>query len=166
MMKNYYRLVTEVDATCGRVLEELKQRGELDRTLVIFTGDNGYSMPNTVWPTNGIRTRKAFGVPLIVRDPRLAKAKQGAPMTSSCSTWIWPCHSFRRRDCRAAADAGDGFCAALPGRPAARVATEFFEEHATIRNTNFIPASESLVRKDWKYFHWPDFKREQLLISG
>ena len=40
--------------------------------------------------------------------------------------------------------------------------TEFFEEHATYQSTNFIPASESLVRKDWKYFYWPDFKREQL----
>ena len=47
-----------------------------------------------------------------------------------------------------------------PGKPAWR--TEFFYEHATIKNTNFIPSSEALVRKDWKYFYWPDFKTEQL----
>ena len=40
--------------------------------------------------------------------------------------------------------------------------TEFFYEHATIQNINFIPSSEALVRKDWKYLLWPDFKREQL----
>ena len=28
--------------------------------------------------------------------------------------------------------------------------------------TDFIPASEALVRKDWKYFYWPEFDREQL----
>ena len=39
---------------------------------------------------------------------------------------------------------------------------EFFYEHATIRNIDFIPSSEALVRKDWKYFYWPDFQREQL----
>ena len=39
---------------------------------------------------------------------------------------------------------------------------EYFYEHATLRNTSFIPASEALVRKGWKYFYWPDFKREQL----
>ena len=33
---------------------------------------------------------------------------------------------------------------------------------AIIKNVNFIPASEALVRKDWKYFFWPDFAREQL----
>lgn len=32
----------------------------------------------------------------------------------------------------------------------------------TIRNIKFIPSSEALVRKDWKYFYWPDFQREQL----
>jgi arylsulfatase len=27
---------------------------------------------------------------------------------------------------------------------------------------SFIPASEALVRKDYKYFYWPDFNYEQL----
>ena len=39
---------------------------------------------------------------------------------------------------------------------------EFFYEHATLRNANFIPASEALVRKDWKYFYWPEQDVEQL----
>jgi len=42
MMKNYYRLASEVDHTCGRVLEELEKQGVPDNTLVIFTTDNGY----------------------------------------------------------------------------------------------------------------------------
>ncbi len=36
--------------------------------------------------------------------------------------------------------------------------TEFFYEHAVIKRVDFIPASEALVRKDWKYFYWPDFE--------
>lgn len=40
--------------------------------------------------------------------------------------------------------------------------TEFFYEHATIRNVNFIPSSQALVRKDLKYFLWPDFNHEEL----
>jgi len=39
---------------------------------------------------------------------------------------------------------------------------EFFYEHPTIRDITFIPSSEALVRKDWKYFFWPDFKTSQL----
>src|SRR5690606_17220669 len=41
-MKAYYRLATEVDSACGRVMQELKERGLLENTLVIFTTDNGY----------------------------------------------------------------------------------------------------------------------------
>ena len=39
---------------------------------------------------------------------------------------------------------------------------EFFYEHAMLNNKFFIPASEALVRKDWKYFFWPDHNVEQL----
>ena len=41
-MKAYYRLVTEVDATVGRIVKELEDQGILDETLILFTGDNGY----------------------------------------------------------------------------------------------------------------------------
>ena len=40
--------------------------------------------------------------------------------------------------------------------------SEFFYEHAIIQKKEFIPASEALVRKDWKFMHWPDFGRDQL----
>jgi arylsulfatase A-like enzyme len=39
---------------------------------------------------------------------------------------------------------------------------EFFYEHAIIKNKDFIPASEALVRKDMKYIFWPDFNTEEL----
>ena len=39
---------------------------------------------------------------------------------------------------------------------------DFFYEHPMLGSTSFIPASEALVQKDWKYFYWPEFDREQL----
>jgi len=39
--QNMYRMATEVDQTCGRILNKLKEQGVLDNTLVIFTTDNG-----------------------------------------------------------------------------------------------------------------------------
>ena len=40
--------------------------------------------------------------------------------------------------------------------------TEFLYEHPTIQNKDFIPRSEALVTKKWKYMFWPEFEREQL----
>lgn len=41
MLKNYYRLITEVDAACKSIWKELESQGILDETMVIFTTDNG-----------------------------------------------------------------------------------------------------------------------------
>jgi arylsulfatase A-like enzyme len=41
MMKNYYRMATEVDTASGQIIEELKKQGVLDNTVIIFTTDNG-----------------------------------------------------------------------------------------------------------------------------
>ena len=39
---------------------------------------------------------------------------------------------------------------------------EFFYEHPIIGQKTYIPASEALVRKDYKYMYWPDYGFEQL----
>jgi hypothetical protein len=40
-IKNLYRLASEVDAVVGAVVEELKAQGVYDKTLLVFTTDNG-----------------------------------------------------------------------------------------------------------------------------
>ena len=163
MMKNYYRLATEVDTTCGRVLDELKKQGLLDNTLIIFTGDNGYFHGEHGLADKWYPFEESIRVPLIVRDPRMAAEKRGttnddftlnvdlAPTILAATGTAAP----KRMQGR---DLAPLYLAAE--KPAWR--TEFFYEHAIIRNKDFIPASEALVRKDWKYFYWPDFDTEQL----
>jgi arylsulfatase len=163
MMKNYYRLATEVDTTCGRVLAELKAQGLLDSTLVIFTTDNGYYHGEHGLADKWYPHEESIRVPLIVRDPRLAKSRHGqtnddfvlnvdlAPTILAAAGLAAPRQMQGR-------DFAPLYLAA--NQPEWR--SEFFYEHAMLKNTNFIPASQALVRKDWKYFYWPDFQREQL----
>ncbi len=163
MMKNYYRLATEVDTTCGRVLEELKKQGLLENTLIIFTGDNGYFHGEHGLADKWYPHEESIRVPLIVRDPRMGQSANGktnddftlnvdlAPTILAAAGVKAPANMQGR-------DISPLYLAAA--NPAWR--TEFFYEHATIKDTSFIPSSEALVRKDWKYFYWPDFKLEQL----
>ena len=163
MMKNYYRLATEVDTTCGRVLAELKKQGLLDKTLVIFTSDNGYFHAEHGLADKWYPHEESIRVPLVVRDPRMDKARRGQTNDDfTLNVDLAP---------TILAAAGIKAPATMQGRdltPLYLAATkaawrnEYFYEHATIKNTNFIPSSEALVRKDWKYFYWPDFKTEQL----
>jgi arylsulfatase A-like enzyme len=163
MMKNYYRLITEIDATAGRVLAELEKQGVLDNTLVIFTTDNGYFHGEHGLADKWYPHQESIRVPLIIRDPRLARDK----------------HGTTRDDFTLNVDLGPTILTALgipvpavmqgrdiaplylaEDKPAWR--NEFFYEHPTLNNPDFIPASEALVRKDWKYFYWPEHKVEQL----
>ena len=163
MMKNYYRLVTEVDATCGRVLAELKAQGELDHTLVIFTGDNGYFHAEHGLADKWYPNEECIRVPLIVRDPRMNQSKKGGTNDEFVlNVDLAPAILAAAGISAPPRMQGKDFTPLYLANHPPRWRTEFFEEHATIKNTNFIPSSESLVRKDWKYFYWPDFKREQL----
>jgi len=162
-MKNYYRLATEVDAVCGRVLAELKAQGVLDRTLVIFTTDNGYFHAEHGLADKWYPHEESIRVPLIVRDPRMPAAKRGttndeftlnvdlAPTILAATGQTAPARMQGR-------DLAPLYLAAT--KPAWR--TEFFYEHGIVRSKEFIPASEALVRRDWKYMFWPDYNVEQL----
>ena len=162
-MKAYYRLATEVDVACGRVLAELKQQGVLDQTLVIFTTDNGYFHGEHGLADKWYPYQESIRVPLIVRDPRLPDHKRGetnddfvlnvdlAP-TILAAAGVAPLSTMQGRDFAPLYLAGE--------KPQWR--DEFFYEHATIRNIDFIPSSQALVRKSVKYIYWPDFQHEEL----
>jgi arylsulfatase len=163
MMKNYYRLITEVDATCGVVLEELKKQGVLDNTLVIFTGDNGYYHAEHGLADKWYPHQESIRVPMIVYDPRMANSKHGTTNDDFVlNVDIAPTILAAAGIAEPARMQGKDFAPIYLAAKPPQWRTEYFEEHATLKNTNYIPSSESLVRKDWKYFYWPDFKREQL----
>ena len=163
MMKNYYRLATEVDATCGRVLAELKKQQLLENTLVIFAGDNGYFHGEHGLADKWYPHEESIRVPLIILDPRMNKTKKGGiddayALNVDLAPTILGAAEMEKPSTMQGKDLSPLY---LDGsRPAWR--TEFFYEHAIVKNKTFIPSSEALVRKDWKYFFWPDFQTEQL----
>jgi arylsulfatase A-like enzyme len=163
MMKNYYRLASEVDTTCGRVLAELKAQGVLDRTLVIFTGDNGNFHAEHGLADKWYPYEESIRVPLIVRDPRMAPARHGQTrdefaLNVDLAPTMLAAAGIAAPPRMQGSDLAPLYLAA--DKPAWR--SEFFYEHPTINNIHFIPSSEALVRKDYKYFLWPDFTTEQL----
>ena len=163
MMKNYYRLATEADAVCGRVIEELRRQGVLDRTLVIFTTDNGYYHGEHQLADKWYPHEESIRVPLIVWDPRMPAAKKGSvddAMTLNVD--LAPTILAAASVAAPATMQGRDLSALYRGERPRDWRTEFFYEHAIIRSKDFIPASQALVRKDMKYLYWPDFSHEEL----
>ncbi len=163
MMKNYYRLATEVDSACQRVLDELKTQGLLEDTLVIFTGDNGYYHAEHGLADKWYPHEESIRVPLIIRDPRMAAARRGQTSDAfALNVDLAPTILAATGIAAPARMQGQDLAPLYLAQENPAWRTEFFYEHATIKNINFIPSSQALVRHDWKYFYWPDFKREQL----
>ena len=162
-MKNYYRLATEVDSVCGRVIEELKTQGLYDSTLVIFTTDNGYFHGEHGLADKWYPYQESIRVPLIVHDPRMPSAKAGVTNDAlTLNVDLAPTILAATGVAIPSGMQGQDFSRLYLQDGAASWRTDFFYEHATIRDVNFIPSSEALVNKGWKYIYWPDFKVEQL----
>ena len=163
MMKNYYRLASEVDDACGEVIAELKKQGVYENTLIIFTGDNGYYHGEHGLADKWYPHEESIRVPLIVRDPRMTEGMRGETdgrfaLNIDLAPTILAVAGIEAPERMQGRDLG----ALYSGVEVNDWRTEFFYEHAVHRNKDFIPASEALVRKGWKYFYWPDFEREQL----
>ncbi len=163
MMKNYYRLATEVDAVCGRLLEQLEQQGVLDQTLIIFTTDNGYYHAEHGLADKWYPHQESIRVPLIVRDPRMPAEHSGQTSEAfTLSIDLAPTILAA-----AGVDApprmqGQDISALYTQKQPPEWRQDFFYEHPTLRNASFIPASEALVEKNWKYFYWPEHDYQQL----
>jgi len=69
----YYAEISYLDEQIGRILDALDATGQADRTVVIFTSDNGLAIGS-----HGLRGKQnmyehSIGVPLVIRGPRMAR---------------------------------------------------------------------------------------------
>ena len=69
--KRYAETLMGVDESIGRVLDALKARGELDSTLVIYMGDNGFAFGEHGLIDKRTAYEESMKVPLLARCPEL-----------------------------------------------------------------------------------------------
>ena len=167
MMKNYYRMATEVDATCGVILDKLEEQGVLDNTLVIFTTDNGFYHGEHGLADKWYPHQESIRVPLIIKDPRMpadqiGKTNDKFTLSVDLAPTILGAVRIDQPEQMQGRDIADLYLPQSPVQTFYYWRTEFFYEHPTHRNKDFIPASEALVRKDFKYMYWPEHDVEQL----
>ncbi|MFN9460326.1 MAG: sulfatase/phosphatase domain-containing protein, partial [Acidobacteriota bacterium] len=79
-IEEYYRQYAEtlcaVDDSVGRVLALLERRGELDSTLVIYMGDNGFAFGEHGLIDKRTAYAESMRVPLLARCPELFRGGQ------------------------------------------------------------------------------------------
>lgn len=75
-VKAYLATLLSVDDSVGRIYEALRQTGQLDRTVIVFTSDNGFALGEHGRVDKRTMYEESLRVPLLVRYPPLVpKAK-------------------------------------------------------------------------------------------
>jgi len=64
-IRDYYCEVETFDEECGKIVQALERTGELDNTLIMMTGDNGWQMPRGLANCYDLGVR----IPLAIRYP-------------------------------------------------------------------------------------------------
>lgn len=69
MRTAYYGLISEVDEHLGKVFAYLKQTGQYDNTLIVFTCDHGEQLGDHYLLGKIGYFDESFRIPLVIRDP-------------------------------------------------------------------------------------------------
>ena len=75
-LKKFLRCVKGIDDNLGRLFKHLEDRGELDNTLIIYTGDQGFMLGEHDYQDKRWMYEESQRVPLLIRYPQAIKAGQ------------------------------------------------------------------------------------------
>jgi N-acetylglucosamine-6-sulfatase len=74
--KQYAETLLGVDDSVGRIMDVLRKRGELDSTLLVYMGDNGFAFGEHGLIDKRTAYEESIRVPMLARCPELAKGGQ------------------------------------------------------------------------------------------
>lgn len=76
----YFALITEMDRNIGRILKTLEDIGQLERTMIVFAGDNGLAMGAHGLMGKQSMYEHSLRVPLILAGPGLRARTESRPV--------------------------------------------------------------------------------------
>jgi arylsulfatase len=71
--QNYAAMLENIDRNIGLILEEVKNRGELDNTIIIYSSDHGEMLGDFECYGKTRPYRASVKIPLIIRGPNIKK---------------------------------------------------------------------------------------------
>jgi arylsulfatase A-like enzyme len=153
-VRDYHRLVTGIDREVGRLLAELRRRGLTDKTVVVFSSDNGFFFGERGMAGKWLMYEPSIRVPLIVSDPLAPAGTRGREVAAmSLNIDIAPTLLDYAGLPAPPSMQGRSLRPLVRGeKPDWR--NDWFYEHHTL--PKIIPPSEGVRTERWKYLRWVD----------
>lgn len=159
-VKNYYRLITGVDAVVGNMVKQLDQMGLSKNTIIIFMGDNGFFLGEHGMEGKWYGYEESIRVPLVIYDPRQPANARGKKIKKialnvDIAPTILSMAGVAVPDRMQGLNLMDVVNGKIPDR------TNFFYEHRYQKSPK-IPQEEGVVSTDFKYMLFIEHGYEEL----
>ena len=172
-IKNLYRMATEVDHAVGRIIDELKRQDVYNKTMLIFTTDNGNMHGEHGLAEKWYPFEESIRVPLIIVDPRMHTSQHGTrndefTLNIDLAPTIMGAAKIQPSDFMQGRDIANLYLNEKGDDVKWR--QDWFYEYnrgdpitaADHKGKFWIDASFALVTKEWKYIFWPNHEYEQI----
>ncbi len=154
-VRNYYRLISEVDREVGKLRLTLRELGLEENTVIVFSSDNGFYRGEHGLAGKWLMHEESIRAPLLIFDPRLPSATRGKRIEEmSLNLDIAPTLLDA---------AGLEIPAAMQGRSVYDLIhrrgmpwrRDWYYEHHDVSG-GWIPRSEGVRTERWKYTKYID----------
>ncbi len=72
-LRDYYAMITHLDVQVGRIIQALKETGEYENTIIIYSADNGLALGQHGMMGKQNLYEHSIGVPFIIAGPGIPK---------------------------------------------------------------------------------------------
>ncbi len=159
--KGYYRMISEIDLEIGKIRKMLEEKGIDDNTIIILTGDNGYFEGERQLAGKWLMYDNSLRVPFIIYDPRAKNHRDIDDMALNID--ITPTIMDFAGLPVPANWQGKSLAGYTKGEDPLSDREEFLCEH--LWDVKFIPPSEGLRTRDWKYFRYRHHLQQEELYN-
>jgi N-acetylglucosamine-6-sulfatase len=150
--KRYAETLLAVDESIGRVIDALRKRGDLDDTLIIYMGDNGFAFGEHGLIDKRTAYEESMRVPMLVRCPALFEGGQPAPQVIANIDIMPTCLEAAGLQAPASCD-GQSFLPLLQ-RKQINWRTNLLYEYYWERNFPHTPTIHALRGDRYKYIRY------------
>jgi arylsulfatase A-like enzyme len=150
-LRDYYAVITYMDEQIGRIIHTLKEVGEYDNTIVVFSSDQGIAIGSHGLMGKQNLYEHSMGVPLIFSGPGIPKGRSSEAFVYLFDVYPTVCEL-------AGAKAPEG----LDGKSLAPIIQGKTEN---VRNTIFLAYRDlqrAVRRGRWKLLVYPQINKIQL----
>ena len=151
MVHGYWGTILSVDDSVGRLLKHLEDTKQLDKTIIVFMGDNGLLEGEHGMVDKRTAHEPSMRIPLLVRYPRLGRhAVEGMVLTEDIAPSLLdlcgakPLKNIHGKSWKRLVQRGD---------PSWRKA--FFYEYNYEKQFPYTPNVRGVRTDDWKYIRYP-----------